>query len=206
MAEYYDDYVTATRYPFFKLEDEARFFEKLFKGRRLILDLGCGTGRTIRLLEGHKYKFVGVDISKKMLQIAKKHKPGNFVLADIRHLPFVDSTFDAAFSLHGALSHLGSFDEKLLACQEITRVVKRGGLVLIDVRNPYRRDTGDVFVLEWPAGEKKIRVRGYGFWPKEIKEIFGKCCLCLRYLLGDYSLGKKYARDSRRLIAIALKR
>jgi len=48
MAPYYDDYVASTRYKFFRPEDESKFFDELFKGRRLILDLGCGTERTAR--------------------------------------------------------------------------------------------------------------------------------------------------------------
>jgi len=206
MAPYYDDYIASTRYKFFSPEDEAKFFNELFKGRRLILDLGCGTGRTIRLLSGRGYKFVGIDISKKMLQIAEGFEGGSFVLADIRHLPFPDSTFDAAFSLHGGISHLKTFDEKLLAFREISRTLKPGGLLFIDVRNPYRRDTGETFVVEWPAGQKKIKTVGYALWPRGAREILRKSHLKLERLLGGYDLKEKYTKESRRLVIIASKK
>jgi SAM-dependent methyltransferase len=206
MAPYYDEYVASTRYKFFKPEDEAEFFNELFKGRHLILDLGCGTGRTIRLLGGRGYKFVGIDISKKMLQIARGFKQGSYVLADIRHLPFSDSTFDAVFSLHGGISHLKTFDEKLLAFKEISRTLKLGGLLFIDVRNPCRRDTGETFVVEWPAGKKKIKTLGYALWPKEAREILRKSQFKLEHLLGGYDLKEKYTKGSRRLIIMASKK
>lgn len=205
MAPYYDRYVASTRYKFFKPEDEAKFFDELFKGRRLILDLGCGTGRTIRLLGGRGYKFLGVDISKKMLQMAKRFKQGSYVLADIRRLPFSDSIFDAAFSLHGGISHLKTFDEKLLAFKEISRTLKLGGLLFIDVRNPYRRDTGETFVVEWPAGRRRIKTMGYALWPKDAREILKKSQFELKHLLGGYDLEEKYTKESRRLIIIASK-
>ncbi len=206
MAPYYDEYVASTRYKFFKPEDEAKFFNELFKGRRLILDLGCGTGRTIRLLGRCGYKFVGIDISKKMLQIAKGFKQGSYVLADIRHLPFLDSTFDAAFSLHGGVSHLKTFDEKLQVFKEISRALKPRGLLFIDVRNPYRRDTGETFVVEWPAGKKKIKTMGYALWPKDAREILRENQFKLKHLLGDYDLKEKYTKGSKRLIIIASKK
>jgi len=206
MAPYYDEYIASTRYKFFKSEDEAKFFNQLFKGRHLVLDLGCGTGRTIRLLSGRGYKFVGIDISKKMLQIAKRSKQGNYVLADVRHLPFSDSTFNAVFSLHaGPISHLKTFDEKLRAFKEVSRILKPRGLLFIDVRNPYRRDTGKTFVLEWPAGQKKIKTVGYALWPKDAREILKESQFKLERLLGDYDLKEKYNKGSRRLVIIASK-
>lgn len=206
MAEYYDEYVASTRYRIFKPEDEAKFFNELFSDRRIILDLGCGTGRTIRLLNKYGYEFVGIDISRRMLHVANRHKRSNYVLSDIKSLPFPDSTFDAAFSLHGGLSHLKTYEEKLHACQEISRVTKPGGLVFIDMPSPYRRDRGETYIVEWPAGQKKIRTLGYAFWPKDVEDILGKSQLRLKHLLGDYDLNKKYTKESRRLIAIALKK
>jgi len=205
MAEYYDEYVASTRYRFFKPEDEANFFNELFKGRHLILDLGCGTGRTMRLLDQFGYKLVGVDFSEGMLRVAKRHKVGYYILSSILCLPFPDSTFDAAFSLHGGLSHFKTYHEKLHACQEIARVIKSGGLVFIDQPNPYRKDKGETYIVEWPAGQKKIKTRGYAFWPKDVKSILRKSQLRLKCMLGDYGLDESYTKGSRRLIAIASK-
>lgn len=40
------------------------------------LDVGCGSGgRIIRLLVSHKFKVTGIDVSEKMLEIAKRNHP-----------------------------------------------------------------------------------------------------------------------------------
>ena len=206
MSEYYDEYIASTRYRFFTPKNEADFFHRLFKNRQIILDLGCGTGRTIRLLTRYGYTFVGMDISKGMLRVANRDKQGLYVLSNISCLPFPDSTFDVAISLHGGFSHFKTYDEKLNACQEISRVVKQEGLVFIDIPNPHRRDKGETYIVEWPAGGKKIKTIGYAFWLKDMQEILRKSQLKLDHLLGGYSLNKKYTEESRRLIAIASKR
>jgi len=205
MAEHYDEYVASTRYSFFRPEEEANFFNELFRGRHLILDLGCGTGRTMRLLCQYGYELVGVDFSKGMLRVAKRHKVGYYILSSILCLPFPDSIFDATFSLHGGLSHFKTYHEKLHICQEIARVTKSGGLVFIDQPNPYRKDKGETYIVEWSIGQKKIKTYGYAFWPRDVKSILRKSQLRLKYLLGDYKLNKRYTKESRRLIAIASK-
>jgi SAM-dependent methyltransferase len=206
MADYYDEYVASTRYKRFTPKDETDFFRRLFRGRRKILDLGCGTGRTIRLLRKYGYNFVGIDMSKEMLCVAKRHKIGRYVLSAMPYLPFRNSVFDAAFSLHGGFSHFKTYEERLHACQEASRVTRPGGLVFIDVPNPYRRDKGQTYIVEWPAGEKKIKTIGYAFWPKDLQDILRETHLELKYLLGDYGLEKGYTQESRRLIAIASKK
>ena len=206
MAPYYDEFVASTRYKFFTPEDEVRFFDELFRGRRLILDLGCGTGRTIELLSERGYELVGLDISGEMLRVARGHGLGCLVLADIAHLPFRDSTFDAAFSLHGGLSQFKTFGERLRAFKEIARVLKSGGLVFIDVPSPYREDKGEVYLVEWPAGDRKIRTVGYALWLKDALKILKESKFELSRLLGGYDLKKEFdKRESRRLVIIAVK-
>ena len=206
MAEYYDEYVTSTRYKRFPPEVEASFFRRLLKRRRTILDLGCGTGRTIRLLTEHNYDFVGIDMSRRMLRAAERREAGDYVLSVIQSLPFRDSTFDAAFSLHGGFSHFKILEERLDACKEVSRVTRTDGLVLVDVPNPYRRDKGETYTVKWPAGNKEITTVGYAFWPKDLLNILEKSGFELKHLLGYYDLDDEYTKESRRLIAIALKK
>jgi intergrase/recombinase len=74
------------------------------------------------------------------------------------------------------------------------------------LRNPYRRDTGEAFMVEWLAGEKKIKTVGYALWSKDAQEILRKSHFKLERLLGGYNLEEKYTKWSRRLIIIASKR
>lgn len=62
-----------------------------------ILDLGCGNGNIIRMLqEKRKAEYCGVDISEAMIREAEKRaeKGAEFKAADVVSVPYGDDTFD----------------------------------------------------------------------------------------------------------------
>lgn len=93
-----------------------------------ILDLGCGTGISMRVLKERGYKPTGIDISEEMLKFARKKKfdvkPG-----DIRKMPFKKEEFDGAISistLQWLLVGEDWEDEIKKAAGEARRVLKPG--------------------------------------------------------------------------------
>ena len=55
-----------------KAWEEMRFlFDDYVKGKERILDLGCGNGRFYEMLEGKDIEYIGVDVSKELIDIAK---------------------------------------------------------------------------------------------------------------------------------------
>ena len=64
----------------------------------LILDIGCGSGLSGEVLSNHGYFWVGMDISKSMLEIAKENDDtSNLIRNDMgQGLPFKPATFDYA--------------------------------------------------------------------------------------------------------------
>jgi SAM-dependent methyltransferase len=97
------------------------------KGRRL-LDLGCGTGETTVWFALQGATVDAVDISPRMVEVARALAERSGVLDRItfhvspgESLPFVDATFDAAFG-HDCLHHM-EFER---ARDEIRRVLKPG--------------------------------------------------------------------------------
>src|SRR5215831_16355018 len=65
-----------------------------------VLDVGCGPGRHAHALARRGIEVVGVDISRRFVDLAAAEAPpgATFVRADARALPY-DAEFDAAISL-----------------------------------------------------------------------------------------------------------
>jgi len=111
---------------------DAAFFVPHLRTDMEVLDCGCGPGSiTLGLAEvvssGH---VLGVDLEASQIDLARAEaaKRGivnaRFDVADVRHLPFPDATFDAVFG-HTILMQFGN---PLPVLKEMWRVLKPGGL------------------------------------------------------------------------------
>lgn len=109
------------------------------QGADRLLDIACGTGELERLLLAHwpQLWFVGVDLSRGMLQqaVGKGTSPQVFWLqAEAGRLPLGDGSFDwvvCANSFH-------YFRQPIAALREARRVLRPGGrLVLVDWCDDY---------------------------------------------------------------------
>lgn len=115
-----------------------------------VLELGCGSGKTLRGMIGRGWRIVAIDISPGALRLSRSIKEKVFVTfdkggdagttsskeihgdlelvaADGRLLPFRDEAFDAVFAFH-VVGHLVRPQRSVMA-GEIIRVTRRGGLV-----------------------------------------------------------------------------
>ena len=101
-----------------------------------VLLLGCGTGQESELLEKYNpQKIVGIDLSEKSIEIARKSYPNcEFYLADMLNLPFDDNEFDFVYSSL-ALNHIEDTDRLF---KEIYRVLNNDGRLLFSVGHPMR--------------------------------------------------------------------
>lgn len=105
-----------------------------------ILEVGVGTGLTFRHLP-QNVDFTGVDLSDKMLDLAKKKsvelgRDYKLLQMDATKLEFADETFDFIICAH----FLSATSNPLPSLLEIKRVVKKSGRVLI-VNNFQKHDT-----------------------------------------------------------------
>ena len=84
----------------------------LKKGNK-VLDLACGTGKYSGLMSNEGLNVTGVDLSEVGIEIASKRYPNaNFIVADIRNLPFNRGEFD--FVLCSGLSFFNEADLSLI--------------------------------------------------------------------------------------------
>lgn len=104
---------------------------------RLILDIGCGSGLSGSVLEDSDHIWVGIDISKSMLDIAvEREVAGDVILGDMGEgMPFKPGTFDGAISIsalqwlcnadksyHNPTKRLSKFFTTLFSC--LTRTAR----------------------------------------------------------------------------------
>lgn len=107
-----------------------KFVYKLLKEKcrgKLVLDYGCGNGiHTIAIAKMGVKKVIGIDLSEKSLEIARRLAPNvEFLAMDCEKMEFPDNYFDVIFD-GGTFS---SLDLKL-ALPELARVLKPGGILI----------------------------------------------------------------------------
>lgn len=100
-----------------------------------VLEVGAGTGRDSASIAEQGGAVCALDYSEEALKLLERSsKSGiSIVCGDARALPFADETFDIVFH-QGLLEHFRD-PEVLLA--ENRRVLKRGGVLLVDVPQRY---------------------------------------------------------------------
>ena len=106
--------------------------------RRRALDAGCGTGLQAGVLEELGYQTHGVDISPGLLALARQRFPRvRFALADVEELPYPSGAFDAVACCGSTLSFVTA---PARAVAELGRVVRPGGLVLLECEHKWSLD------------------------------------------------------------------
>ncbi len=112
-----------------------------------ILDLGCGTGRFSFLFEEKRPSFIlGIDISEKMLDIAKEKADRikskvNFVNGDMSHVKEItNQKFDFIFS-STTLHYIEDLDNMF---SQISTLLENDGVCIISVMHP-------VYTAQYPV-------------------------------------------------------
>jgi SAM-dependent methyltransferase len=119
-------------------------------GPGTVADIGCGPGHVTRFLAGYRPDVVGVDLSPRMIELARRQAPAlTFTVGSMLDLPVADGSWAGVVALYSII-HL-SPDERVLAFREFARTLQPGGpaLVAFHVDSPAFA-AGDVSHLtEW---------------------------------------------------------
>ena len=136
-----DRNLVTTRDPVLKYEQEVRSRIVLSmldpKSGEVVLDVGCANGRDLIQLAQSGCKSIGIDLSDKMIDEARKELLNRHITTaeaetgDATNLRFSDETFDKVFASE-VLEHIPNYDR---AISEMARVLKPAGHLVITTPN-----------------------------------------------------------------------
>jgi SAM-dependent methyltransferase len=122
------------------------------------LELGCGTGRLLAPLARAGADVAGIDLSAPMLARARtrlRRVPAAsrppVTRGDIRRLPYRRASFDLVLATYGMLQSLLTDADLDAALAEANRVLRRGGLLAIDLVPD---------LPAWSEYHRQVRLRG----------------------------------------------
>jgi ubiquinone/menaquinone biosynthesis C-methylase UbiE len=124
-------------------ERQTVFVMKNIERGSILLDLCCGSGRHSVQLSKKGYVVVGLDISNRLLRIAKSKASEakldlQLVRADMRFVPFKSEAFNGIISLDASFGYLPSYSEDIQSLNEVCRILKNKSVFLIDIFNRHR--------------------------------------------------------------------
>ncbi len=161
-------------------------FLKYIKKNDSIADLGCGNGRFLKFIAPkRKVKYLGIDNNKDLLKKATPKE--NFLHGDLLSLPLDNESVDVAISI-AALHHIPSKKLRKKAVQEIHRIIKKDGILILTSWNLFQKkykkyiwkakvkfllslgkyDIRDTFI---PWGKTGVDRYYYAFTYKELKTL-----------------------------------
>lgn len=132
----------------------------------VILDIGCGTGATARMLKEHG-EVVGLDFSQLALNACESRGITNLIHGSATSIPLADNSVDVIVATD-ILEHL---DGDELALAEFRRILKPGGLAIISV---------PAYEFLWSDHDEAL-MHKRRYTSKQLSERIGKAGLRRRY-------------------------
>lgn len=142
----------------------------------VVLDVGCGTGLTVRNYLRPEVRVVALDLSLESLRYLRRTSAGGrieLVRGDQAMLPFADATFDRVLCAN-ALQQIPDNGRRRRCLHELARVARPNARVVVTVHNwsVSRRFAG--WAKEGAAGGHSGRVQYiYRFEPTEFRNLLG---------------------------------
>ena len=142
----------------------------------IVADIGCGNGKNMTYLN-NDHIFIGTDFSIELLKICNE-KQLETVVANNCTLPYKDNSFDSAISI-AVIHHLSTPELRQLAINEIIRITKPKGLIMIQVW-AFERDYNTKYEIQdamipWKTKDNKIYNRYYYLFKQNELDNMIKC-------------------------------
>ena len=186
-----------------------------------LVDIGCGNGRHLIPSSSYAHHCIGIDFSRSLLKITKKHiassKPNiSLIHASARKIPLGDSTVDILLYI-ASLHNIYGRNNRIQSLKEVARVLKPEGNALITVWSKHQPqftqqlkqsrkimdlENGDIYIY-WRQHNLNIP-RYYHLYDKEefINDIQESSLALIEY--EEITFGSKIRKDN--YIAIVQRR
>jgi len=139
-----------------------------------VLEIGCGSGKTVSALMGRSCEIIAFDFSTKAVELSQRvlgrYHSGDAIVADARNLPFLEHTFGFIVASH-VIGHIQKEERNTIA-KEVERVLQPGGRLLLqefsvdDMRNGTGKKVEDSTFLRGTG------VLTHYFTENEVKTLF----------------------------------
>ncbi len=152
-----------------------------------VLDLPCGWGRLNPFLRAQGYQVAGGDLSARNLHRHAAEHPAPLVRMDFRRNPFRTGCADGVLCAYTSWGYFASTQENQLQLDEFARVLKPGGVLLLDLvgRNTLERTIGQT-----PGGWYEVEEDGIRY-QERVRWVQGN----RRILTDRVHLGARFRHD-----------
>lgn len=161
-------------------ENRLETFIKFLSDRTLVLDVGCGCGRDTKYLLERGINTIGIDLSKAMIEQARKYVPNaTFLQMDMRKLEFEKASFSGALAM-ASVFHISKKQMPDLLT-EFRRVLKDNGLLYICVMV----GSGEK-IVEKSAAVGEMGPRFFAFYSmNELRDLLSQANFKIEYAFVD---------------------
>lgn len=153
-------------------DKEELFLKKKIKRNSRVLDIGCGDGRIILLLQDMVLKIIGIDYDERVIKDTRtrfsEEKNIDVVKGNAFDIPFKKEVFDYVLLM---MTLVNFSENKLKSLLEMKRVLKKNGSVIISVYSdsafderrkmyekigvPVKKIKGTTFIFDKNVGANK---------------------------------------------------